>query len=177
MARTLDFPGYASDVIRAFFNGGVLLTTKADDVVNSMTIGWGSIGMEWNKPIFTAYIREGRHTVSLLEKNPEFTISVPKGPAAKEILNICGSRSGRDVNKIEEAGIQLVDPRVISVPAVAQLPLTLECRVLYTQAQEIGRMLPDEQKWYPQDKPSTFVGANKDTHIAYYAEIVDAYLL
>lgn len=177
MARTLDFPSYASDVIRAFGNGGVLLTTKANDVVNCMTIGWGSIGLDWNKPVFTAYIREGRHTVSLLEENPEFTISVPKGPAAKQILSICGSRSGRDVNKVEEAGLQLVEPHVVSVPAVAQLPLTLECRVLYAQAQEIDKMQPDEQRWYPQDKPSTFVGANKDTHIAYYAHIVDAYLL
>nr|WP_296400379.1 hypothetical protein [Acidaminococcus timonensis] len=41
---------------------GILVTTKAGGRVNTMTIGWGTLGIEWGKPIFTIYIRQGRFT-------------------------------------------------------------------------------------------------------------------
>jgi len=41
-----------------------------------MTISWGTLGIEWNKPIFTAFIREGRFTKELLDESGEFTINI-----------------------------------------------------------------------------------------------------
>ena len=58
---------------------GILLTTKADGQVNTMTIGWGTLGIQWGKPIFIVFVRESRHTKAMLEKNGEFTINVPLG--------------------------------------------------------------------------------------------------
>lgn len=177
MRQEIDVFTYASDILKAV-KTGVLLTAKADDKVNCMTISWGTIGIEWAKPIFTVFIRENRHTRSLIEKNGEFTINVPYGEFDKSILNFCGTKSGRDVDKIKELGLTIVTPSVISAPAIKQLPLTLECRVIYKQKQDENAVTEEtKNKFYPNDVDGFFCGANRDYHTAYYAEIVSAYIV
>ena len=56
-------------------NRGILLTTKGKGKVNTMTIGWGTIGIEWGRPVFVAYVRESRFTRQILDENPEFTVN------------------------------------------------------------------------------------------------------
>ena len=90
---------------------GVLLTAKADDQVNSMTISWGMLGIEWGRPVFVTFLREHRFTKELIDKNGEFTVNIPYGQDAKDILNFCGTKSGRDVDKFQGASI---DPGVQS---------------------------------------------------------------
>ena len=125
-----------------------------------------------------AFIREHRFTLELLDKNPEFTVNIPFGEFNKKILGVCGSKCGRDHNKITEAGLTLVDSEVISVPAVKELPLTLECKIVYQQKQELPAIIEDYRtKFYPQDVDGAAVGANRDAHVAYYGEIVSAYIL
>ena len=158
---------------------GILLTTKTDDKVDTMTIGWGTLGIEWSKPVFAAYIREGRFTRGQLDKNPVFTVNIPMARTAdvRKIVGSCGSCSGRDVDKIADTGLTLVDGEKVDAPAVKELPLTLECRVVFRQRQELGLIDSQFDGFYPQDKDSTVCGANKDAHIAYYGEIVDAYII
>ncbi|MPN61707.1 hypothetical protein SDC9_209449 [bioreactor metagenome] len=72
----------------------------------------------------------------------------------------------------------LVAPNKISVPAIQELPLTLECRVIYKQKQDEHEITEENKKiCYPQDVDSSFHGANKDFHTAYYGEIVSAYII
>ena len=75
--RKISAADYAGEIIKALPRG-ILLTTKAGDKVNSMVIGWGTIGVNRGKPVFITYVRESRFTHELLEQNPEFTINVPK---------------------------------------------------------------------------------------------------
>ena len=98
---------------------GVLLTTKAGDRVNTMTIGWGTLGVEWSKTIFTIYIRQNRFTHEHLAKNPEFTVNIPVGAFDRSILGKAGTTSGHDGDKIEKIGLTLEDPEVISVPGLS----------------------------------------------------------
>lgn len=163
---------YAGDICKAL-PGGILLTTKAHDQVNSMTIGWGHIGIEWGKPIFVAYVRKSRYTYEMLEENGEFTVNVPMGEFDKKILGYCGRVSGRDADKIADLGLTLEEGRSVSVPGIKELPLTLECRVIYKQEQNLDAVLPAVlDRYYPSDDNGV-----RDVHIAYYGEIVDAYLL
>ena len=46
----------------------MLLTTKTDEKVNSMVISWGTLGIEWEKIIFTIFVRENRFTKQQLDK-------------------------------------------------------------------------------------------------------------
>lgn len=177
MKRDIDVFEFASEVEKAL-RQGVLLTTKAGGRVNTMTIGWGSLGVIWGRAVFTAYVREGRLTRALLDENPEFTVNIPRGRLDRGILGFAGSRSGRDADKIAELGLTLEDPVTVSVPAIAELPLTLECKVIYRQPQE--PMLLDDRfrrTFYPEGVPSTECGVNEDRHVAYYGEIVAAYII
>ena len=165
---------YAPTILRELPKG-VLLTASADGRANPMTIGWGTLGVEWGKQLFVAYVRSSRFTYGLLEKSGEFTVSVPMRTGEKDhdqrvrqILAVCGSKSGRDMDKVAELGLTLVEGEEVAAPAIQELPLTLECRVLYKDGQDESR-LPDvlREHYYATDAP----------HTAYYAEIVSAYLL
>ena len=180
MERTKLAPFDCAKELFAALPKGVLLTTKAGDKVNSMVIGWGTLGIEWQTPVFIAFVREHRYTREMLDKNPEFTVNVPVGAYDKKIIGVCGGKSGRNLDKVQAAGLTLVEPEVVSVPAVREFPLTLECRVVYRQQQDLAALtLAPKLKdaCYPQDVDSSNVGANRDAHIAYYGEIVSAYLL
>ena len=171
---------YAGEIFAAMPKG-ILLTSEAEDCVNAMTIGWGTLGIEWGVPIFAAYVREGRFTTELLERTGEFTICVPYGDKyadkAAKILGMCGSQSGREVDKLARAGAHLVDADMIRPPAIQELPLTIECRVVFEHVQPIKKISYRFKKFYPEGVDSTHVGANEDPHIAYYGEILKAYIL
>lgn len=177
MKQPINAFDYAGHICKAMPKG-ILLTTKHDGKVNAMTIGWGSIGIEWGKPIFIAYVRESRYTKQLLDACGEFTVNIPYGDVDGKILGFCGTKSGRDVDKIQALDLTLEEPVSISVPGIRELPLTLECKVLYQQDQELSA-IPEAilARYYPQNIPSTDPGKNRDRHTAYYAEIVNAYLI
>ena len=166
---------YAPHIMEHLSRGGILATVKADDKVNSITIGWGTIGIEWNKPLFQIYVRECRHSKSLLDKAGEFTINVPleRNDRTREILAFCGTKSGRDTDKAAELGLTLVDSDKIAAPAIRELPLTLECRVIYSVRQD-GTKMPAEvmQRYYPD-----WENSKDDVHSVYYGEIVAAYII
>ena len=168
MKRNIDAFEYAGTILKAIGNGA-LLTAKADGKVNSMSIGWGSLGIEWNLPVCIVYVRESRFTRELLDQNPEFTVNVPLGECDPYILNLCGTRSGRELDKIAELGLTTVEGETVSVPAIRELPLTLECRVVSRLPQEARNLAqPHFGKHYPDPI---------DPHIAYYGEITAAYIL
>lgn len=157
---------------------GILLTTKNDQQVNTMTIGWGMIGIEWGKPIFIAFVREGRHTRKMLEDGEAFTVNCPYGEFNSRILGYCGTKSGKDTDKIADMHLTLVPSDHIDVPGIKEFPLTLECKLLYAQPQDLSAIPADIlKKYYPADVDSSVSGSNSDLHIAYYAEILSAYLI
>lgn len=177
MKEKINVFEYSREILEAL-NKGILITSKYEDKVNTMTISWGALGIEWSKPMFTIYVREHRFTKSLLDKNPEFTVNVPLDDYDKKIVGLAGVKSGRDMDKIKELGLTLEEPEIISVPGIKEFPLTLECRVVYKQQQESEMLLPEyNEKFYPQDVDGLFHGANKDYHVMYFGEIVDAYII
>ena len=177
MKKPIEVFEYSGEIMQAL-QKGVLLTTQANGKLNSMTISWGTLGIEWSKPIFTVFVRENRFTKQQLDANPEFTINIPHGDFDKKILGICGTKSGRSTDKIKELNLRPETPHLISVPGIRELPLTLECRVIYKQKQDAAAIRPeDNERFYPQDVDSGFHGSNKDYHTAYYGEIVSAYII
>ncbi|MBR2716194.1 MAG: flavin reductase family protein [Oscillospiraceae bacterium] len=156
-------------VISRALERGVFLTTRVGDKVNSMVIGWGHVGRIWNRPVFIAYVRDCRYTRELLDQNPEFTVNVPVNGFEKKAFAVCGTKSGRDMDKLREAGLTPVEPVAVSVPAIREYPMTLECRVIYREEQDAAR-LPGEIR----DK---FYTVETGNHIAHYGEVLAAYIL
>lgn len=173
MKKYINLWEYAGEILEQV-GTAALVTTKADGEVNTMTIGWGTLGIQWGKPIFIAFVRGCRHTKGMLDKNPEFTVNIPLGEIDPKILTFCGTKSGRDTDKFAALGLHMEDPEVISVPGIRELPLTLECRVVYTQQQVPEAFLSEKfRKIYPADSQNI----HDDFHTAFYGEIVSAYII
>ena len=151
---------------------GILLNTNGEKF-NSMVIGWGYLGTLWSLPTYTVFVRQSRYTKEQLDRTGEFTISAPvSGKLSSEIFRICGTRSGRDINKEKEAGLTLVRAEEIRTPGIKEVPLTLECKVLYQQDQVLENIPEDiRERFYSHGKDSG------DFHTAYIGQIVDAYII
>jgi flavin reductase (DIM6/NTAB) family NADH-FMN oxidoreductase RutF len=143
---------------------GAFLTVKAGDALNTMTIGWGLIGILWQKPVFMVPVRTSRHTHSLIEKAKDFTVTAPSGDM-QAALNFCGTRSGRDLDKIKACDLK-TQPGQDTVSPILDMPgLHLECRILYKTPMDPAHMDASLQSMYPA----------KDYHILYFGEILSCY--
>jgi len=173
MKKTIEAFDYAGHICKAL-KKGVLLTTGSCEHANTMTIGWGKIGIEWNKPVFIAYVRESRFTFQCLEACGAFTVNIPYGEFDSRILSYCGTKSGRDTDKIRDLGLTVVPSEHICAPGIQELPLTLECKVIYKQKQDLNAIPAQLQSRFYPEEPAT---GKPDIHIAYYGEILGAYLI
>ena len=108
----------------------------------------------------------------------EFTLSIPLDKPDPLINKVCGSLSGHHIDKVKEANLTLVNAETNNTPAIAEYPLTLECKVLYTQKQDLS-LIPEDIRNadYPQDVDGTNPLANRDPHTAYIGKIVNAYII
>jgi flavin reductase (DIM6/NTAB) family NADH-FMN oxidoreductase RutF len=132
---------------------------------NTMTVSWGSLGCIWNKPFAQVFVRPVRYTFEFIEKYPDFTLSVFNGDYARE-LNLLGSKSGRDGDKIAMTGLTPIASQTVAAPSFKQADLVLECRKMYWSDLQPEHFLdPDLIKHYP----------DKDFHRTYYGEILAAY--
>ena len=176
MKETINITDYANLITKALPKG-ILLNTNGDKF-NSMVIGWGHLGTLWGKPTFHVYVRQGRFTKAQLDKTGEFTVSIPLDKPDPDITRICGWQSGSQIDKVKEAGLQLEEATILHTPGIRQYPLTVECKVLYSQDQDLSR-IPQEicEQMYPQDVAGDYPMANKDFHTMYVGEIVAAYLI
>lgn len=157
---------------------GILLTSAVGDKVNSMVIGWGTVGFNWSLPVFAAYVRVSRFTRELLDKNPEFTVNIPLGEADKNTIAVCGSKSGRELDKLAACGLHPIPGERVSVPAIQEFPVTVECRIIYRQQEDIS-LLPEEirSRFYPHNRDNAPSDNSKDPHVTYYGQILSAYVL
>lgn len=143
---------------------GALLTVATADALNTMTIGWATIGYVWRSPVLTVAIRDSRHTFTLIEKADDFTVTVPGKDMRKEVM-FCGTRSGRDVNKFEACNLATAPGRQVKSPIVDVPGLHFECRTVFKAAMDPANLAADFHHLYPE----------KDYHTLYYGEIKACY--
>ena len=141
---------------------GAFLTTKDNDIVNTMTISWGFVGFMWGKPYFVTMVRPQRFTNEILSQSTNFTISIPFG-TLKEELKICGTQSGRDINKHKI--VTFTPSTTVSAPVVDGCNMYYECEIKYTDVLKEGNI--------PKEIISSLY--NKDYHNLFFGEIVDSY--
>lgn len=144
---------------------GAFLTAGDREKCNVMTIAWGSIGFMWGKPVFTVMVRPSRFTYQFMEKGGEFTVSLPLS-GMREALGVCGSKSGRDIDKVQAAGLALQAAKKVATPVVAGCGLYYECKVVYKYAMEPQQLNQDLRGQCYKDG---------DYHVVYAGEIVAAY--
>lgn len=163
----LDFIRTMDKGMKYISKQGGFLTSKADDQVNTTTISWATIGYMWGKPVLIVMVRKSRYIHEIMNKAKSFTLSVPTNSEKKKALGICGSKSGKNVDKYQLAGITLIDSESVDSPRIADCGVYFECKTIYSHEFDPMRMKGDSQDpWYQ----------NEDFHTAYYGEIVNYYI-
>lgn len=145
----------------------MLITAGPTDSFNTMTASWGGIGWLWNKPVAFVFIRPERYTHHFVETNEYLTLSF-FNEKYRKALQICGTVSGKDCNKVQQAGLT---PEAFSGNATtfSESRLTLLCRKLFKTSMTDTAFLDKDilQRWY-NDKPGGTL------HDIYILEIEEA---
>ena len=116
----------------------MLITAGKPEKYNTMTASWGGLGVLWNANVSFAFVRPSRYTFEFLEREKYYTLSF-LGLSQRRALQICGSKSGRDTDKVAEAGLTPVFDA--PAPYFEEAELALVCRKLYTQDMDPSRFL------------------------------------
>ena len=160
----IPFEQFDSRIFQLFDRQWMLLTSGdfAAGQFNTMTISWGSMGIMWNRPFVQVVVRPQRYTFEFMERYETFSLSAfPKG--YRKALNILGTQSGREGDKIASSGLTPVASDCIAAPAFEQAELVFECRKIYWQDYNPANFIdPQIDRNYPI----------QDYHRAYFGEIL-----
>jgi len=111
-------------------HGLLLCSIGADGKPNVMAIGWMTGGIIWDRPILCAFVRPSRYTYSRLEEVGEFTINVLP-PEFSDAIQVCGTVSGRDLDKFERTGLKPAPAQKVKAPIIEQGIIHYECVVVH----------------------------------------------
>jgi flavin reductase (DIM6/NTAB) family NADH-FMN oxidoreductase RutF len=139
----------------------MLITVGTLSSYNTMTAGWGGLGVLWNKNVCFCFIRPHRYTYSFMENFENFTLCFFE-EQYRSILEFCGMNSGRNVDKIAETGLTPVKERSGFI-YFNEARLVFACRKMYCQDLQRDFYLdPQIQTHYPDN----------DYHRMYIGEIL-----
>lgn len=108
----------------------MLITAGTPDAFNLMTAAWGGLGVLWQRNVAFCFVRPTRYTYGFMEKSDRYTLSF-FADEYRNMLNFCGSRSGKDVDKVAETGLAPVFEN--GFVYYDQARLVFQCRKLYAQ--------------------------------------------
>ena len=135
-----------------FKTTGLLVSMDDKGNANVMALDWKTIGDLWYHPIITIAVAYNRYTYELLDKyKDEFTLNIPT-PKINHVIDIAGSHSGRNIDKIKKANLKMIPGKKVSVPTIADCLLSYECKVLGSSKAEF-----------------------KTSHHLFFGEILNAY--
>ena len=144
----IDLRSFSPEVFRVFSQQPPLLTAGDRQELNTMTIGWCQLGEVWHMPICTVFVRPERYTYSFMESHDYFTVSV-FDPSWKAMINDCGRRSGRDVDKVKAHNLTVCYGEG-DAPYFAQAEWALVCKKMYFTDLNPTRMLDERLKGFYQ---------------------------
>ena len=151
------------EVMSAIQNPGLLLGAyDRSGKPNFMTIGWGMLGISWGMPIWTVLVRPSRYTFDCMEHAAAFTVNALPADMRKAV-SICGTQSGRDIDKIEVAGLSVEKSAFVNAPVETHSPIVYHCEVMSATDLEPGRVAPEiVESYYPGD----------DYHRVYFGRVL-----
>ena len=160
MLKELSAQEFVCDPFTKIGKEWMLITAGTPENCNTMTASWGGLGVWWGKNTVTCYIRQSRYTKEFVDQEDTFTISF-LDESYRNALSLCGAVSGRDHDKIKEAG--LTPTAVDKTTAFEEASMVFVCRKLYAEQLSPEHFIAKEmdEKWY----------SDKDYHTMYIAEI------
>lgn len=163
--RRINVKDLNENIFRLFDDDWTLITAGKKNSFNTMTASWGGMGILWNKPVAVCFIRPQRYTFRFAEESSFFTLSF-LDDSYRDILNYCGSHSGRKFDKVKETKLIPVETLAGNI-TFEQSRLVFECRKLYSDFLKEDNFISKELilRNYP----------GKDFHRFFIGEIENCY--
>ncbi len=161
--KEINIRDIKKSAVEMISDGWALVTAGNEEKFNTMTVSWGGLGEIWGKDAVFIFIRPQRYTYEFIEREGFFTLSF-YSEEFRNALKICGSQSGRNTDKVVDAGLTpLFTDNTVSFE---QAEYTLVCRKMASQFID-PKGFEDEaiEKNYPSG----------DYHKVYIGEIVKVY--
>lgn len=132
MAKFIDIDPQEIDgnVFRMIGREWMLITAGKEGRFNTMTASWGGLGVLWNTNVSFAFIRPQRYTYEFTESERYYSLSF-FGQSQRHALQICGTESGRDGDKVARAGLSPVFNA--QAPYFEEAELVLICKKMHVQ--------------------------------------------
>ncbi|MBN1327843.1 MAG: flavin reductase [Candidatus Heimdallarchaeota archaeon] len=108
----------------------MLINSGSKEKYNMMTASWGGLGVLWHKPVCFIFVRPSRYTYQFIEEKETFSLNF-FNQEYRSILNFCGSKSGRDVDKMKEVNLSPLE--ILNTPYFKEARLVLICKKIYYQ--------------------------------------------
>ena len=158
--KQIEINEFSENPFKLIGSDWMLITAKKGEKTNMMTASWGGVGILWNKPVATIYVRPQRYTKEFIDNEEYFSLCVlPE--EYRQILNYCGTKSGRDEDKIAETKLTIDESE--KAPIFKEARLVLICKKLY--AQDLTEQSFIDKSLVEKNYQS------KDFHTMYIAEI------
>jgi len=172
-SSTSDMSGYKQiapdkipgNIIKMLSEDWMLITAGNNDKFNMMTASWGGIGFLYQKPVAFCFINPARYTYQLMENNDTYTLSFYT-EAYRDALKYCGSKSGKDVDKVKGSGLTPITTPTGS-KAFSQAWLVIECRKMVAQSLQAESI---------SDKSIKGEWAGKQMHKMFIGEIINVWV-
>ena len=157
--KSIDIKDFNENIFKIISEEWMLVTSGSKEKFNTMTARWGFAGFMWRKPVVNIVIRPQRYTREFLDSNEYFTLSFYG--ENKSIHSVCGSKSGREVNKVKECGLTpIFDNNSVYFD---EARLVIVCKKMYVQQMSEDCVIDESIKQ----------NYNNDYHISYIGEITD----
>ena len=118
------------NLVKLIADDWALVSAGDGDKWNTMAISWGGVGELWGKDVVFAFIRPQRYTKEFMDKSDYFTVSF-FDEEYKDALKLCGTKSGRDCDKLGLAGLTAEYDGEAVYPSQARL--VIKCRKIAVQ--------------------------------------------
>ena len=149
MFRTVEPKMIKDNLIECIADEWMLLAAGNSEGYNMMTASWGFMGEMWGEDSVAVVVRPQRHTMKFLEKADYFTISFYG--ENKAIHKICGSKSGRDVDKTKETGLTPILNEKYVYFGEARMVIVVKKQYVQPLAENGFKDKEIIDKWYPNN--------------------------
>ncbi len=146
MFRDICLKDFKENVIKIISQEYMLITAGDKDNFNMMTASWGFMGEMWGEDSVAVVVRPSRYTMDFIDKSDYFTLTF--FGENKDIHKICGSKSGRDVDKLAETGLTPISDDKYVWFDEARLVLKIKKKYVQPMSPQYLTDKSVDEKWY-----------------------------
>ena len=161
MLKEIDISSLSLKPFEKIGKEWMLITAGNEEKHNTMTASWGGLGVLFGKNVSFIFVRPQRYTKEFVDSNDGYSLCF-FDESYRKALNLCGTASGRDIDKDKECGFTV--DFIEGVPYYKEAKLVIICKKVYQQTME--------EKCFLNEKVLNNIYPEKDFHDIYVGEIV-----